>query len=639
MDYPWGLALAGTEEQRDSAVELSAGEPGPLSRLLQELADAPGPDILDAWQAGLQPGDRLDRFEIRQEVGRGGFGAVYEAFDRELGRRVAIKTLRPGRTRQELSAGWIKKEAEAVAKLGHPCIVTLFDVCNCASGPYLVMELLEGRTLSQRLAEGPVPVAEALRIAEEMAKGLAHAHQRGVLHRDLKPANVFLCDDGRVKLLDFGLAHLLGTEGVSGAGTPAYMAPEQARGGEVDQRADVYAAGRVMGEMLGGRRPRRLVRAIALATSTDLAARPRDGQAWLDLLATVRHAGERPARMRRIVLLAGLGVVLGGVVVGGAVHRASRPVTEADGKPSIAVLPFTDMSPQKDQEYLSDGIAEEILNALTSVEGLKVVGRSSSFHFKGKDIEPSEVGRRLGVNSLLEGSIRREGSRIRVSARLVNAADGTRVWSQSYDREMGTMLVLQEEIAVEVAGALRSRLRPGAKPESVVPEAYHQYLLAMQIMRTSVGFADMERARRALERAVAQDPAFGKAWARLATIGAGVANRERDPVARDVAFQGVRHASARAIELAPDAGDGYSARGFLRMMLDYDWVGARIRPREGPPAQPFGFTHRRTDGAPARRDWPGARGATRIPAGRRPRSTLGHSARGAGSGKARRGRR
>ena len=339
--------MAGTEEQRDSAVVSSAGEPGPLSRLLQEISEAPSEDLLEAWKRELQPGDRVGRFEIRREVGRGGFGAVYEAFDTELNRVVAVKTLRLSRPRRDLSSDWIKKEAEAVARLDHPCIVTLFDVGTCDSGPYLVMELLRGKTLAQRIAEGPIPQAEALRIAEEMAKGLAHAHQRGVLHRDLKPANVFLCEDGRVKLLDFGLAHLLGTEGVSGAGTPAYMAPEQARGEEVDQRADVYAAGRVLGDMLGERRPRRLERAIALATSTDPAARPRDGQAWLDLLQAARHAVERPARMRRVAVLAGLGVVLGGLVVGVAVHRASRPVAAAHGKPSIAVLPFTDLSPTR----------------------------------------------------------------------------------------------------------------------------------------------------------------------------------------------------------------------------------------------------------------------------------------------------
>ena len=348
-----------SQEQRDSAVVTSAGEPGPLSRLLHELFEAPSGDLLEAWKRELQPGDRLGRFKIRREVGRGGFGAVYEAFDTELSRVVAVKTLRLSRPRRDLSSDWIKKEAEAVARLDHPCIVTLFDVGTCDSGAYLVMELLRGETLAKRIEKGPVPVVEALRIAEQMAEGLAHAHQRGVLHRDLKPANVFLCEDGRVKLLDFGLAHLLGTEGSSGAGTPAYMAPEQAAGAAVDERADVYAAGMVLGEMLTGKRPvertptsgsgveasepktelmweapkvtpqaaatpglrltgvpRPVAKVLAAALSEDPAARPTDGKAWLSELRSARAGLERPRRIRRTAAFATVFIFLGLSVAG-----------------------------------------------------------------------------------------------------------------------------------------------------------------------------------------------------------------------------------------------------------------------------------------------------------------------------------
>ncbi len=230
-----------------------AAEPGTFSRLLQEIAAAA--DVAETWREPLVPGNVVGRYQIRREIGRGGFGAVYEAFDPELGRVVALKALKPGKNRHPLSEEWIKKEAEAVAKLDHPAIVTIFDVGTCPAGAYLVMELLRGETLARRIEKGPLPVDEALRVAEQMAEGLAHAHSRGVLHRDLKPANVFVCEDGRVKLLDFGLAHLLGTPGSSGAGTPAYMAPEQAAGATVDERADVWAAGMVLGEMLTGKRP------------------------------------------------------------------------------------------------------------------------------------------------------------------------------------------------------------------------------------------------------------------------------------------------------------------------------------------------------------------------------------------------
>ena len=565
-----------SQEQRDSAVVTSAGEPGPLSRLLQELADASGEDALDAWKHELQPGDRVGRFEIRREVGRGGFGAVYEAFDTELNRVVAVKTLRLSRPRRDLSSDWIKKEAEAVARLDHPCIVTLFDVGTCDSGPYLVMELLRGKTLAQRIAEGAIPQAEALRIAEEMAKGLSHAHQRGVLHRDLKPANVFVCEDGRVKLLDFGLAHLLGTEGISGAGTPKYMAPEQARGEEVDQRADVFAAGRVLGDMLGERRHRRLEGAIALATSTDPAARPRDGQAWLEVLQAARHAVERPARLRRLSLLAGVGVILGGVVVGVVVHRVSRPAVAVHGKPSIAVLPFADMSPGRDQEYLSDGVAEEILNALARVPGLWVPGRTSSFYFKGKDAKLEDIGRELRVDHLLEGSVRRAGNKVRVSAEVVKAGTGERIWSQSFDRELTDIFAVQEEIASAVVEALRVKLvqgqsRPAKEYRPTSQDAYQSYLLGAHFARSFSPDSQL-RAIQAFGNAVRVDPSYGGAWAGLAeaAITAGILRA----LPWEDARRRAREAAGRAVEASPDLAAAYAARARSRS-FDWEWDAAR----------------------------------------------------------------
>ena len=317
---------------------------GDLSKLLAEIAQVPADDVAGSWREPLKPGDVVGRYQIRREIGRGGFGAVYEAFDPQLGRVVALKALKPGRSKHLVSEEWIQKEAEAVAKLDHPAIVTIHDVGTCPAGAYLVMELLRGETLAKRIEKGPLPLDEALRIAEQMAEGLAHAHSRGVLHRDLKPANVFVCEDGRVKLLDFGLAHLLGTEGSSGAGTPAYMAPEQAAGAAVDERADVWAAGMVLGEMLTGKRPvertrspepgaataepktelmweapeappqsaaatpgprltgvpRPVAKVMGAALSEDPAARPRDGKAWLSELRSARLRVDRPRRMRRM---------------------------------------------------------------------------------------------------------------------------------------------------------------------------------------------------------------------------------------------------------------------------------------------------------------------------------------------------
>ena len=365
-----------TDSTRDTG---QAAEPGTVSRLLVEIARASEEDLAASWREPLKPGDVVGRYQIRREIGRGGFGAVYEAFDPQLGRTVALKALKPGRSKHPVSEEWIQKEAEAVAKLDHPAIVTIFDVGTCPAGAYLVMELLRGETLAKRIEKGPLPVDEALRIAEQMAEGLAHAHSRGVLHRDLKPANVFVCEDGRVKLLDFGLAHLLGTEGSSGAGTPAYMAPEQAAGAVVDERADVWAAGMVLGEMLTGKRPvertptpvagapdrdrtrcgrRRRSRSVAgtppalagvprpvakllgAALSEDPAARPRDGGSWLSELRSARLRVDRPRRMRSAWLFAhGVRRCVGLAVAGLATWRIwERQIP--GGRPTVAVADF-----------------------------------------------------------------------------------------------------------------------------------------------------------------------------------------------------------------------------------------------------------------------------------------------------------
>jgi TolB-like protein/Flp pilus assembly protein TadD len=245
--------------------------------------------------------------------------------------------------------------------------------------------------------------------------------------------------------------------------------------------------------------------------------------------------------------------------------------------PSIAVLPFADMSPGKDQEYLADGLAEEILNVLGRVDGLKVIGRTSSFFFKGKTVEPGEIGKKLGVNSLLEGSVRRDGNRIRVSAQLVNAVDGARLWSESYDREMGAVLAIQDDVARDVASALRVRMVLAARePGNPAPEAYSLYLQGEQILRQDDGTDGTDAVARAIaayKGAVAADPTLAPAWARLSTIllvqdctNSGCEERNE---------RAAREAAARAIELAPGGSEGYSARGWQRMQLDRDWDGAR----------------------------------------------------------------
>ena len=578
-------------DQRDETVDASAGDPGPLSRLLQELADASGDDALEAWTNELAPGDRVGRFEIRQEVGRGGFGAVYEALDTQLNRVVAVKTLRFSRKRGDLSSEWLKREAEAVARLDHPCIVTLFDVGKSESGPYLVMELLRGRTLAQRIDDGPVPEAEALRIAGEMAKGLAHAHQRGVLHRDLKPANVFLCEDGRVKLLDFGLAHLLGSPEAKGAGTPAYMAPEQARGDEIDARADVYAAAVVLREMLTGRRepggeaviPKSVPGALGRALSANREARPRDGTAWMEEIAAVRPTSGRQRHLLRVVgfTLFALAVVSGALWAAGRLQARPELGKTSPGGPgaaglSIAVLPFTDLSPERDQAYFAEGVAEEILGALSKVRGLRVPGRSSSFWFKGKDVEPAEIARKLGVSYLLEGSVRRSGNKVRISAEVVNASSGARVWTQTYEREISDLFVIQDEIARAVVQAVAPVLLAGSvslpPSRATDPDAYSLFLLG-RYLNSQGTEASQRQAVDTLRRSAVIDPRYAPTQAMLAFAYGNLAAKTSQADERARLRNAAREAANRAVELDPESSWGYAPRA-LQRMRDLDWEGA-----------------------------------------------------------------
>ncbi len=575
-----------------------------ISALLAELA-APDAALGGAWEEWLHAGASVGRFELVREIGRGGFGVVWEARDRELGRAVAFKAVRASE-RAAFREERLLREAEAAARLSHPNIVTLYDVGRSEHGPYLVLELLRGQTLERK----PMPTGarEALRIATDIARALAHAHEQGVVHRDLKPANVVLCDDGRVKVLDFGLAHAFGRKGVGG-GTPAYMAPEQWRGAPEDERTDVFALGVMLHQMLSGALPfsgkaapgtpplldlpglGELTSLVARMMATDPVERPRDGAEVLVALERI-HApsGEiTPARVKkrwpmlaelqrrrvfRALVLSAVGVLaaalgLAWYFLGGR----ARPAISA-----IAVLPFVDMSPQKNQEYFSDGIAEQILNALAHVEGIHVAGRTSSFSFKGKNEDLRTIAERLNVGAVLEGSVRRDGARIRITAQLVSAADGYRLWSETYDREMKGVFDIDDEIARAVVAALKIKLLPGAKaaaghrPATDV-EAYRLFLLGRHFFNL-YSEEGLKRAVEAEERAIAIDPKYAPAWATLAlaTYTLGDAFSDSLP-AFAAASRRAQDAAEWAVRLEPEMADGHVARGYIRLST-WDWSGA-----------------------------------------------------------------
>jgi TolB-like protein/tRNA A-37 threonylcarbamoyl transferase component Bud32 len=504
----------------------------------------------------LTPGTRLGPYEIESLIGSGGMGEVYKAHDRRLQRTVAIKRMIAG------DQARFESEARAIAAISHPHICQIYDV-----GPdYLVLEYLEGEPL-----RGPVAAGEAIQLAAQIADALDAAHERGILHRDLKPANVMVLRQGgtaQAKLLDFGIARLTEadadkTRTLAGEliGTPAYMSPEQASGGPLDARSDVFSYGAVLYELLSGERAFTGDSTAQVLTAV-LRDDPRPFQAPPALRQIVtRCLAKDPARRFQSM-----------AEVRQALRQMTRPA--ADAAASIAVLPFANLSADPENEYFGDGLAEEIINALAQVERLKVIARTSAFSFKGKHEDVRSIAQALGVTNVLEGSVRRAGDRIRVTAQLIAASDGTHLWSERYDRPMTDVFAMQDEIAHAITAALKLRLGgPPAAARAHTPqlEAYEAFLRGRAHLIHFTPDA-WNRANGYFEQAIALDPAYADPHAELA-LGHFICGMHGIRPMHEVAPH-VRAEVERALALNPADQRPRFLLGAIAAAHDYDWAAA-----------------------------------------------------------------
>jgi len=529
-------------------------------------------------------GTTLAHYEIRERLGRGGMGEVFRALDTRLGREVAVKLIPAEVASDPERIARFEREARALAALQHPNIASIYGFEEARDCRFLVMELVDGESLAERIARGPIAAEEILPIAIQIADGLSAAHAKGIVHRDLKPANLMIALDGQVKILDFGLATAAASAASTGAdgdatmtlglpltefgaavGTVAYMSPEQALGRPVDARSDLFSLGAVLHEMATGRRAFTGPTQAAVIDSLlrGEPAKLESGAAPMPaVLAPVARRLLQRDPDRRYASAAELKAELE-TIAGGSQPSPRQPFG------SVAVLPFANLSADPENQYFADGMADEIISALSKVEALRVASRTSAFAFRDRREDVREIARALNVATVLEGSVRRSGRRLRVAVQLVTAEDGFQLWSSRFDRDLEDVFAVQDEIAASIADALRVVLTPKERQAiQRVPTAnlaaYDLYLRGRAELR-KLTEESIVQAQHLFRRATELDPDFTPAWLGLAEA-AMWAYQWFDKDARNVAT--AVEASERALAIAPGMAEAHAARGMAAWLRD-----------------------------------------------------------------------
>jgi TolB-like protein/Flp pilus assembly protein TadD len=592
-------------------------------------------------------GETLARYRIVDKLGEGGMGEVYLAEDTELDRKVALKMLPSEMAGDPERLERFRREAKAVAALNHPNIVTIYSIEESDGTQFLTMEHVEGESLDHMLPPTGMPLSKVFDIAVPLADALATAHERGIVHRDLKPANIMVNKEGRVKVLDFGLAKLTQDDAEEGAdggltqiptrmatltgegmvmGTAPYMSPEQVEGRAMDHRTDIFSLGVLLYELATGRRPfssdtsaglvssilrdtpssvteinpglpRHLARIVQHCLEKDPEARYQSAKDVRNELRSLRRevdsgtvatgSGVSPvepplgepqknkgpglwvalAAAAVLILVIGWWVGRGGRAEPEGATTTPEPATVVVATqsevPSVAVLPFKNLSADPDNEYFTDGLTEELIGALAKVEGMRIPARSSVFALKGSNLSVQEIGERLGVDNVLEGSVRKAGNQLRISAQLIKVADGFNLWSETYDRELEDVFVIQDEIANNIGEALQLTLATGDDQLTLAGRStdirgYDFYLRGRGYFRRRTR-EDIESARQMFIRAIEIDPEYAPAYAGLADT---YTEFWRNYESTDENLEQADQASLKAVEMDPDLAEARAARGY-----------------------------------------------------------------------------
>src|SRR5437899_3263373 len=601
---------------------VAAGDHGGSAENVEANAVAAARRSKKAARAAEMLGE-LGDYELVEEVGRGGQGVVFRARQKSLNRTVALKVISLGQWASTAHLKRFRREAEAAASLDHPSIVPIYEVGEREGACYFSMKFVEGGQLDEVVKRAPMSIRQAAELIAKVARTVHYAHEHGILHRDIKPGNILLDAKGEPLLTDFGLGRLVEAESTitrtrEALGTPSYMAPEQAAGEQrkLSNATDVYGLGAVLYQLLtdhppfaGGttyetikllldtepRQPRLLNPKIDRDLSTIcLKCLEKDPQRRYpsalalaeDLERWLKHEPIRARRtgvftharkwVRRNPSIAAMTATLLALAVplGVVIWKSDQLFRASQFNPpekSIAILPFLDLSQAKDQEYFCDGISEEILDTLAKVDGLRVLGRTSSFSFKGKSTGASEVGKKLNVENVLEGTLQREGNRIRVTAELINARNGFHVWSETYEREVQGVFALQDEISRAIVEALKIKLAVALPVhEQRNTEVYDLYLQGLFFSNKS-SEEDLRRALRFFQGALEKDPTFSRAWTGIAKIWYFLADVYVKPLD---AYPASKEAALKAIALNEKDAEAHCYLSEAKRVLDWDLEGA-----------------------------------------------------------------